>query len=63
MSGGLANMPMSQAIFFRIDADDRKLIERAAKLDRRSVSDFVRLAAVDRAIEYLEADKKRKGNK
>ena len=56
-------MPMSQAIFFRIDADDRKLIERAAKLDRRSVSDFVRLAAVDRAIEYLEADKKRKGNK
>lgn len=47
-------------LLFRIDPKDRRLIERAAKLDRRPTSDFIRLAAVDRAIEVIEQHKKQK---
>jgi uncharacterized protein (DUF1778 family) len=36
------------------------LIERAAKIDRRSTSDFIRLAAIDRAVEIIENTKKHK---
>ncbi len=46
---------------FRVDAKNKKLIEKAAKIDRRSVSDFIRLAAIDRATELIESDKKKKG--
>ncbi|PKK84266.1 MAG: hypothetical protein CVT49_04680 [candidate division Zixibacteria bacterium HGW-Zixibacteria-1] len=46
--------------YFRLAPGERKLIEKAARIDRRSTSDFIRLAVVDRAIEAIEADKKRK---
>ena len=42
---------------FRVDAKSKKLIEKAAKIDRRSVSDFIRLVAVDKAVEVIETDK------
>ncbi len=46
--------------YFRLSPNDRKLIERAAKINRRSTSDFIRLAAIDKAVEVIENDKKRK---
>ncbi len=46
--------------WFRLEPKDKRLIERAAKIDRRSASNFIRLAAIDRAVEVLEADRKRK---
>jgi uncharacterized protein (DUF1778 family) len=47
--------------WFRLEPKDKKLIEKAAKIDRRSVSDFIRLGAIDRAVELIDADKKKKG--
>ena len=48
---------------FRIDSKNKKLIEKAAKLERRSVSDFVRLAAIDKATEILAGETKEKKGK
>ncbi len=50
-------------VIFRIDPKDRRLIDRAAKIDRRSTSDFIRLAAIDKANEVIETDKQAKGPK
>ena len=47
-------------VIFRIDPKERRLIDRAAKIDRRSTSDFIRLAAIDKANEVIEADKQRR---
>jgi len=49
--------------YFRLSPKERKLIDRAAKIDRRSTSDFIRLAAVDRAMEFIEAERKKKESK
>lgn len=46
--------------FFRLAPSDRKIIEKAAELDRRSLSDFIRLAAIDKAVEVIENEKQRK---
>jgi len=46
--------------YFRLALGERKLIEKAAKIDRRSTSDFIRLAAVDRAAEIVQAENSRK---
>jgi uncharacterized protein (DUF1778 family) len=53
-------MAKSTQFIFRIEGKDRKLVKRAAKIDRRTVSDFIRLAAIDKAAEVIENDKKRK---
>jgi len=53
-------MPKSTQFIFRIESKDRRLVELAAKIERRTVSDFIRLAAVDKAVEVIDADKKRK---
>jgi len=50
----------SSQFFFRISPTDRKIIDKAAKIDRRTMSDFIRLAAIDRAVEVIEAAKKLK---
>jgi len=44
--------------YFRLAPGERKLIEKAAKIDRRSTSDFIRLAAVDKAARVIDQDKK-----
>ena len=44
---------------FRIDLKNKRLIERAAKLERRSVSDFIRLAAIDKANEVISREKEK----
>ncbi len=49
-------MAKSTQFIFRIERKDRKLVEQAAKIDRRTVSDFIRLAAIDKAVEVIEAD-------
>jgi len=46
--------------YFRLAPGERKLIEKAAKIDRRSTSDFIRLAAVDKANELIN-DSRKKG--
>jgi len=46
--------------YFRLAPGERKLIEQAAMIDRRSTSDFIRLAAVDRAAEIVQDEKSRK---
>jgi uncharacterized protein (DUF1778 family) len=53
-------MTKTTQFWFRLEPKDKRLIERAAKIDRRSTSDFIRLSAVDRAIEVIEAENKRK---
>ena len=50
----------SSVFIFRIAPKERRLVDRAAKLDRRTTSDFIRLAAIDKAMELIEQDKKRK---
>lgn len=45
--------------WFRLEPKEKKLIEKAARIDRRSVSDFIRLAAIDKAVEVINVDKKR----
>ena len=45
---------------FRIDTKNKKLIEKAAQLERRSVSDFIRLAAIDKATEVIDKEKKKR---
>jgi uncharacterized protein (DUF1778 family) len=49
--------------WFRLEPKDKKLIEKAAKIDRRSTSDFIRLAAIDKAVEVINAEKRRKEEK
>jgi uncharacterized protein (DUF1778 family) len=46
--------------WFWLEPKDKRLIERAAKIDRRSASDFIRLAAIEKAIEVIDRDKKRR---
>ena len=53
-------MTKTTQFFFRLDPKDRKLIDRAARIDRRTTSDFIRLAAVDKAIEVIEREKQRR---
>ena len=55
-------MSKSTQFIFRIEGKDRKLVERAAKIDRRTVSDFIRLAAIDKAAEIIEVDKIKRQN-
>ena len=53
-------MAKTSPFYFRIEPKERKLIDRAARIDRRTTSDFIRLAAVDKAIEVIEREKHRK---
>jgi hypothetical protein len=53
-------MSKTTQFIFRIEIKDRRLVERAAKLERRTVSDFIRLAAIDKAAEVIERDKNKK---
>ncbi len=46
--------------YFRLSPDELKLVRKAAELDSRSVSNFIRVAVVDRAKKFINADKKRK---
>ena len=46
--------------YFRLAPNERKLIEMAALIDRRSTSDFIRIASVDKANEIIEAYKRKK---
>jgi len=55
------NMIKSTQIFFRLSKKEKKIIEKGAKLDRRSTSDFIRLSSIDRAMELIENEKKREG--
>jgi len=52
------DIPTSTQFSFGIDPRERRLIDRAAKIERRSTSDLVRLAAVDKAAEVIGAEKK-----
>ncbi len=56
-------MTKTTVIFIRIDPKDKRIIERAAKIDRRTASDFVRLAALDRAEELIASKKQRASGK
>lgn len=56
-------MTKTTAFYMRIDPKEKRIIERAAKIDRRTTSDFIRLAALDRAVELIEADKPKKSRK
>ena len=56
-------MRKSTQFWFRLDPKDKKLIEKAAQIDRRSASDFVRLAAIDRANEIIENAKNNRNKK
>ena len=47
-------MTKTTQFWFRLEPKDKRLIERAAKIDRRSTSDFIRLAAIDKAVEVIE---------
>ena len=53
-------MTKTTQFWFRLEPSDKRLIERAARIDRRAVSDFIRLAAIDKAVEVIESEKKRK---
>jgi hypothetical protein len=59
MSKDLGMKKVSQ-FWFRLAPKEKKLIEKAAEIDRRSVSDFIRLAAIDRAKEVISTMKKGK---
>jgi len=54
-------MIKSTQILFRLSKKEKKIIEKGAKLDRRSTSDFIRLSSIDRAMELIENEKKREG--
>ncbi|HOD67275.1 MAG TPA: DUF1778 domain-containing protein [candidate division Zixibacteria bacterium] len=56
-------MTKTTVFFIRIDPKDKRIIERAAKIDRRTASDFVRLAALDRAEELIASKKQRASGK
>jgi uncharacterized protein (DUF1778 family) len=50
-------MTKTTQFWFRLEPKDKRLIERAAKIERRSTSDFIRLAAIDKANEIIAAEK------
>lgn len=50
-------MTKTTQFWFRLEPKDKRLIERAAKIERRSTSDFIRLAAIDKAHEVIAAEK------
>ncbi len=53
----------TQTLIFRLTPAERRLFDRAAKIERRTVSDFVRLAANEKADKLIKAEKKRKKSK
>jgi len=48
-----AKKPLGAKVFSYYTQDERKLIEKAAKLEHRSLSSFVALAALDRAKKLI----------
>ena len=56
-------MAKTTQFYFRLSPGERRLLDRAAQIDRRSLSDFIRLAAIDKADELIQAEKQRKGVK
>ena len=45
--------PLGAKVFSYYTQDERRLLEKAAKLERRSLSSFVAIAAVERAQRVL----------
>ena len=56
-------MTKTSQFFFRINPKDLRVIQRAAKIDRRTTSDFIRLAALDRADDVIGVERKKKRSK
>lgn len=49
-----AKKPLGAKVFSYYTQEERKLIEKAAKLERRSLSSFVALAALERAQRLID---------
>ena len=50
--------PKTTQCYFRMTPAERRLMERAAGIDRKTLSDFIRIVAIDRAKEIIRAEKK-----
>lgn len=46
----------SESVKVRVSADDRELLERAAAIEGRTLSGFIRHTAVTRATYVIQAD-------
>jgi uncharacterized protein (DUF1778 family) len=49
--------PLGSKVFSYYTQRERKLLEKAARLERRSLSSFVAIAAVDRANQVISSKK------
>jgi len=53
-------MPKISNIMLRIEPKDKRRIIRAAKLDKRTMSDFIRIAAVDKANKLIDQETRKR---